>query len=167
VYRPRGINDLQILFKKHFQCIAEQYERKHAVIYGRFRIERITEVVEKFILCGDYSKGVARIQCSNPDCKLEYFREQGLRLVEIARNASGCYRSQGQAERAALLRFLMAGLTLQGNRVVPAFKPPFDIIHRIAQEARTCDSGRRMREGTKKQAEEAPSACPTLLPQWE
>jgi hypothetical protein len=31
------------------------------MIYGRFRIERITEVVEKFVLCGDYSQGVARI----------------------------------------------------------------------------------------------------------
>jgi hypothetical protein len=74
VYRPRGINDLQILFKKHFQRIAEQYESKYAVIYGRFRIERITEVVEKFIVCGDYSRGIARIQCTNPECKYEYFR---------------------------------------------------------------------------------------------
>ena len=66
--------------------------------------------------------------------------------------------SQGQDERderAALLRFLMTGSSLQGDRVEPAFKPPFDIIHRIAQEAR---------EGTKKQAEDASSACPTLLP---
>jgi hypothetical protein len=54
--------------------LADQYEDKHANIYGRFRIERITEVVEKFIFCGDYSKGVARIQCTNPDCKFEYFR---------------------------------------------------------------------------------------------
>ena len=63
-----------MLFKKHFQSIAEQYESIYAVIYGRFRIERITEVVGKFILCGDYSQGVARIQCTNPECKYEYFR---------------------------------------------------------------------------------------------
>jgi hypothetical protein len=69
VYRPRGINVLQRLFKEHFQSFADQYEVKHAMIYGRFRIERITEVVEKFVLCGDYSQGVARIQCTNPDCK--------------------------------------------------------------------------------------------------
>ena len=74
VYRPRGINDLQILFQEHFRRIAEQYENQHAAAYGRFRIERITEVVEKFILCGDYSRGVARIQCTNPECKFEYFR---------------------------------------------------------------------------------------------
>jgi hypothetical protein len=29
VYRPRGINDLQILFRKHFQSIAELYESKY------------------------------------------------------------------------------------------------------------------------------------------
>jgi hypothetical protein len=74
VYRPRGINDLQILFKKHFQRIAEQYESKFAIIHGRFRIERITEVIEKFIVCGDYSRGIACIQCTNPECKYEYFR---------------------------------------------------------------------------------------------
>jgi len=32
------------------QSFADQYEAKHAIIYGRFRIGRITEVVEKFIL---------------------------------------------------------------------------------------------------------------------
>jgi hypothetical protein len=74
VYQPRGINVLQLLFKKHFQTFADQHEAKHAIIYGRFHIGRITEVVEKFILCGDYSQGVARIQCTNPDCKYEYFR---------------------------------------------------------------------------------------------
>ena len=82
--------------------------------------------------------------------------------MEIARNAPEFYRSQGQAERSALLRFLMPGSALQGDRVAPAFKPPFDIIHRIAQEARDC--AQRRHEGTKKQAEGASSACPTLLP---
>jgi site-specific DNA recombinase len=88
---------------------------------------------------------------------------QGIRLVEIARNASEFYRSQDKAERAALLRFLMPGSSLQGDRVVPAFKPPFDIIHRIAQEARACERGRRACAGEKKQAEGILSACPTLL----
>jgi hypothetical protein len=90
--------------------------------------------------------------------------EQGIRLVEVARNASEFYRSQGQAERAALLGFLMPGSSLYDDRVVPAFKPPFDIIHRIAQEARACDSGQSARDAEKKQAEGASSACPTLLP---
>ena len=43
MYQPRGINVLQLLFKEHFQSFADQYEAKHAIIYGRFRIERVTE----------------------------------------------------------------------------------------------------------------------------
>ncbi len=58
----------------------------------------------------------------------------------------------------------MPGSVLQGNRVVPAFKPLYDIIHRIAQEARLCESGRHTREDEKKQAEGTSSACLTLLP---
>lgn len=85
--------------------------------------------------------------------------EQGIRLLEMARNAQELYRSRGQAERAALLGFILPGSTLQGDRVIPAFKPPFDIIHRIAQEAR------RATQGTKKQASADPAnACPILLP---
>jgi len=53
---------------------AENYDEKYAKIYGRFRIERITEVVDNFIGCGDYSQGIARIQCTNPECKAEFFR---------------------------------------------------------------------------------------------
>jgi len=34
VYRPRGINAIQLLFKRYFQSIAEQYESKYCVIYG-------------------------------------------------------------------------------------------------------------------------------------
>jgi hypothetical protein len=59
VYQPRGINAIQRLFKEHFQSFADQYEAKHAIIYGRFRIKRIAEVVEQFVLCGDYSQGVS------------------------------------------------------------------------------------------------------------
>jgi len=84
VYRPRGINAVQLLFKRYFQSIAEQYESKYAVIYGRFRIERVTKVVEKFVLCGLGAPGLLpgghphpahRVKpCTNPDCKYEYFR---------------------------------------------------------------------------------------------
>ncbi|MBA7538269.1 hypothetical protein ES705_30544 [subsurface metagenome] len=47
--------------KEHFDEFAENYDEKYAKIYGRFRIERITEVVDNFIGCGDYSQGIARV----------------------------------------------------------------------------------------------------------
>jgi hypothetical protein len=31
-------------------------------------------VAQRFETCGDYTKGIARIKCSNPECRLEYFR---------------------------------------------------------------------------------------------
>ncbi|MBA7716504.1 hypothetical protein ES703_125577 [subsurface metagenome] len=31
-------------------------------------------MVENFISCGDYTQGIARIQCTNPECKEEFFR---------------------------------------------------------------------------------------------
>ena len=39
-----------------------------------FRIIHIKETVERFIECGDYSKGIARIKCTNTNCGHEYFR---------------------------------------------------------------------------------------------
>jgi len=58
-----------LIFKDHFNEFAEIYDVKYAKTYGRFRIERISEVVHNFIGCGDYTQGVARIQCTNPDCR--------------------------------------------------------------------------------------------------
>jgi site-specific DNA recombinase len=98
----------------------------------------------------------------------ENYMEQGIRLLEIARDARQFYHSQGQAERAALLRFIMPGSALQNESVVPAFKPLFDIIHRMAQETRSCERGEHGHEGIKKQAPADPAnACPILLPRTD
>ncbi len=68
------MNALQAVFKDHFHEFADSYEQKYAPTYGRFRLDRITEVVENFVSCGDYSQGVARIRCTNPECRNEFFR---------------------------------------------------------------------------------------------
>ena len=39
--------------KNIFKASLDQYEAKNAIIYGRFRCGRFTEVVEKFVRCGD------------------------------------------------------------------------------------------------------------------
>jgi hypothetical protein len=72
-YRQRGISSLQRLFRAHFPELVARHEAEFAQRLGRFRLERITKAVERFLGCGDYSKGIARIQCTNPDCRLEYF----------------------------------------------------------------------------------------------
>jgi hypothetical protein len=71
--------------------------------------------------------------------------------LELARNAQTLFRSRGKEERAVLLGFILPGSTLDQDGVVPAFKPPFDLIHRMAQE-------------TKQAAPDPEAACPTLLP---
>ena len=52
----------------------EQYDELYAKQYGKYRIIRIKEAVEKFLECGDYSKSIARIKCTNHSCDHEYFR---------------------------------------------------------------------------------------------
>jgi hypothetical protein len=74
VYKPRSRNVIQTILKNHFSDFEKHYDDHYADKYGKYRIIRIKEAVVKFIECGDYSKGVARIQCTNPDCKFEYFR---------------------------------------------------------------------------------------------
>ena len=59
-YAQRGTNVLQTIFKEHFPDFADSYKKMYTPTYGRFRLERITEVAENFMLCADYTKGIAR-----------------------------------------------------------------------------------------------------------
>ena len=73
-YVPRAQNLLQHLFVEHFPTFVDSYDERYAEQYGKFRLQRIEEVAERFITCGDYSHGIARIRCTNPDCGHDYFR---------------------------------------------------------------------------------------------
>ena len=72
-YAPRGQNVLQVIFKDHFADFKEIYDEKYALKYGNYRIDRITEVVEEFLKCGNFNEGVARVKCQNTDCGHDYF----------------------------------------------------------------------------------------------
>ena len=73
-YRPRGTSSLQRLFLAHLSEILRRYDSEFAARLGKYRREHIAKAVERFLDCGDYSKGIARIKCTNADCKSEYFR---------------------------------------------------------------------------------------------
>jgi hypothetical protein len=73
-YVPRGRNELHTIFERHFEDFCEQYDEKYAAAYGRYRLERIQQIGERFSTCGDYLHGVARIRCTNPECGHDYFR---------------------------------------------------------------------------------------------
>ena len=74
VYIPRDRNVIYHIFHDHFYNFIDHYEDKYAQKYGAYRLDRITEVVNKFLECGDYTQALARIVCTNPDCDYEYFR---------------------------------------------------------------------------------------------
>ena len=49
IYRPRGTSSLQQLFRAHFPQIRARYEAEFARRLGKFRLERITRAVERFL----------------------------------------------------------------------------------------------------------------------
>jgi hypothetical protein len=73
-YVPRGRSELHTIFERHFSDFCEHYDEKYAATYGRYRLERIQQLGERFSTCGDYLQGVARIRCTNPECGHDYFR---------------------------------------------------------------------------------------------
>ncbi len=88
IYRQRGTNSLQKLFRAYFPDLHTRYETDFAKRLGRFRLERISSAVERFLDCGDYTKGIARIQCSNPECKADYFRPFSCKVFYLCPSCS-------------------------------------------------------------------------------
>jgi len=59
---PRGANILRHIFHHHFPAFVQSCDSLYAKDFGKFRLERISYVVDKFESCGDYTKGIARIR---------------------------------------------------------------------------------------------------------
>jgi hypothetical protein len=70
--KHRSPNLLETILQKHFQSFSGKYSEKHCTKYGKIRLERF-ESFKDSLIC-DYAKGVARIQCSNPECRHGIFR---------------------------------------------------------------------------------------------
>jgi hypothetical protein len=88
VYRQRGTSSLQRLFKTHFPDLVARYEAEFAERLGKFRLQRISKAVEAFLQCGDYSRGLARIVCTSPDCDEEYFRPFSCKVFHLCPSCS-------------------------------------------------------------------------------
>ena len=69
-YVPSGRNDLHTIFQRPIADFCDRYDGQYAATYGRYRLERIQQIGERFCTCGDYLQGVARIRCTNPECGL-------------------------------------------------------------------------------------------------
>ena len=59
IYRPRGTSSLQRLFRSHLPELPARFDPEFAVRLGKYRQQRIAKAVERFLDCGDYSKGFA------------------------------------------------------------------------------------------------------------
>ena len=73
-YVPRAQNLLQQIFIQHLPDFVDSYDERYAEQYGKagrtlrvlpahasgFRLQRVEQVVERLITCGDYSRGIAR-----------------------------------------------------------------------------------------------------------
>jgi hypothetical protein len=55
-YRQWGASSLKRLFRTHFPQLVARYEAEFAKRLGKFRLERITKAVERFLGCGDYNR---------------------------------------------------------------------------------------------------------------
>jgi hypothetical protein len=73
-YIPRGRNQLHTIFERHLEEFCDVYDERYAAKYGMFRLDHIRDICERFLTCGDYRLGVARIRCTNPACGHDYFR---------------------------------------------------------------------------------------------
>ena len=64
-YIPRGRNQLHTIFERHLDEFCDVYDERYAATYGMFRLDRIREIGRRFLTCGDYRLGVARIRIDN------------------------------------------------------------------------------------------------------
>jgi hypothetical protein len=87
-YRPRGTSSLQRLFRAHLPELLGRYDAEFASRLGTYPRERIAKSVERFLDCGDYSKGIARIKCTNPECTSEYFRPFSCKVFHLCPSCS-------------------------------------------------------------------------------
>ena len=57
------ITSERAFFIRNSADFCERHDTKYAATYGRYRLERIRQIGERFTTCGDYLQGVARIRC--------------------------------------------------------------------------------------------------------
>lgn len=70
----RGRNQLHTVFERHFNEFCDVYHERYATTYGMFRLDRVRDIGKRFLSCGGYRLGVARIRCTNPACGHDFFR---------------------------------------------------------------------------------------------
>lgn len=73
LYLSKEKNIIQTIIQENYSDFEASYDEDYAKDYGVFRLSRINKSVSRFSECGDWLKGIARIKCTNKDCKHEIF----------------------------------------------------------------------------------------------
>src|SRR5690606_12158693 len=63
------------------------------------------------------------------------YMEEGLRILELARNAQALFERQPAREKRRLLNFVLSNCTWEDGQVVATFRQPFDLLAETASIA--------------------------------
>jgi hypothetical protein len=153
-YRPRGTSSLQGLFRAYLPELFDRYDAEFAARLGKFRRERIAKAVGRFLDCGHYTKGIARIKCTNPGCKSEFFRPFSCKVFHLCPSCSQkCTLLFGEyANQRLLLRLPHRQIVFTFPKVLRLFfrydhSLPGEasrLVYRMMQDAYSPTAGRRV-----------------------
>jgi hypothetical protein len=69
------------------------------------------------------------------------YMDEGVRLLDLARNAQGLFVKQEPHEQRRLLNFVLSNSTWKNGELTPVFRQPFDFIAEAAANARATEGG--------------------------
>jgi site-specific DNA recombinase len=61
-------------------------------------------------------------------CAEQSYMDEGVQLLELARNAQRLFAKQEPREKRRLLNFLLSNCTWEDGEVVATFRQPFDLL---------------------------------------
>ena len=69
------------------------------------------------------------------------YLDEGIALLELARNAQRLFASQEPREKRRLLNFVLSNCTWEDGEVVATFRQPFDMLAEVATAAACVETG--------------------------
>jgi site-specific DNA recombinase len=69
------------------------------------------------------------------------YKDEGIALLDLARNAQRLFAPQEPREKRRLLNFLLSNCTWEDGEVVATFREPFDMLAETAANSNRLESG--------------------------
>ena len=69
--------------------------------------------------------------------------DEGLQLLDLARNAQRLFEKQEPREKRRLLNFVLSNCTWEDGEVVATFRQPFDMLAETAAAAARTEAGEK------------------------